>query len=88
MRLAADALSLDETQALAGFGPDGRVSISLYTAGVFSEPAFVLYGIMERLVIRKRLSYLGQTGDQKNAAYHYAFPEHADGQRLRLGLGV
>ncbi len=80
-----DDLSEEEAQILCRVQVQGRLSASLYNAGIFSEPDFVLYGVMERLVIRRRLSYLGRSGDQQNAAYHYALPQGdgaAESQRM------
>jgi len=67
-------LSQEEAQALQQVGQAGKLSTQLYDQGVFSEPAFVLYGVLERLVIRKQVSYLGRTGDDRNATYSYALP--------------
>ncbi len=52
----------------------GRVTVALYEAGIFSEAEFIRYGVLERLVIRGRIAALGRSGDQQNAAYHYALP--------------
>ena len=70
-------LSQEEAQALQQVGQTGQLSARLYDHGVFSEPAFVLYGVLERLVIRKQLAYLGRTGDDRNATYSYALPAAA-----------
>jgi hypothetical protein len=77
MHAANDVLSLEETQALIRARGEGRLSVSLYRKGEFSEADFVLFGVLERLVIRRRLAYLGRSGDQFNAAYHYGLAEGA-----------
>jgi len=68
-------LSQDETRALDRVERAGELSVRLYTQGVFSEPDFVLYGVLERLVIRGRLAYLGRSRDDRNATYNYALPQ-------------
>jgi hypothetical protein len=70
-------LSREEVQVLHRVSQAGALSTQLYDHGVFSEPAFVLYGVLERLVIRKQLAYLGRTGDDRNATYTYALPSAA-----------
>jgi hypothetical protein len=71
--MALDTIDLnpDETALLDEARRAGRVSVALYEGGVFSEPDFIRYGVLERLVIRKRVAFIGRSGDQKNAAYHY-----------------
>jgi hypothetical protein len=64
-------LSQDERAALALVQRQGRVRVQLHQKGVFSEPDFVLYGVLERLVIRKEIVALGREGDQMNAAFSY-----------------
>jgi hypothetical protein len=75
-------LSQEEAGALVRVEQAGELSVRLYTAGVFSEPDFVLYGVLERLVIRGRLAYLGRSRDDRNATYSYALP-HAAAEPIR-----
>jgi len=70
-------LSQDETTALALLKRQGRVRVQLHQGGVFSEQDFVLYGVLERLVIRKEIVPLGRDGDQMNAAFSYALSANA-----------
>ncbi len=71
--MALDTCDLypDESALLAEALCRGRLSVALYTDGIFSEWSFIRFGVLERLVIRGRLAFLGRSGDQKNAAYHY-----------------
>ena len=74
-------LSEEEARTLDYVATRGAVSVSLYREGDFCEPDFIRYGVLERLVIRGLVTYLGGKGDQVNYAYHYALPEP---QGLRL----
>jgi hypothetical protein len=67
-------LSREEARALDQVNPLGRMSAQLYRQGIYSEANFVLHGVLQRLVIRGRLVYLGRTGDHRNVTYHYALP--------------
>jgi hypothetical protein len=70
-------LSQDEKAALAEVRKQGRVRVQLHQKGIFSEQDFVLYGVLERLVIRKEIVALGREGDQMNAAFSYALAVNA-----------
>ena len=67
-------LSQDEARALHQIGDLGRASAQLYRQGIYSEADFVLHGVLQRLVIRRLLVYLGRTGDHRNVTYNYALP--------------
>ncbi len=72
--MAYPALDLrpDEHALLEEARHAGALTVALYEEGVFSEPDFIRYGVLERLVICGRLRSLGRSGGQLNAAYHYA----------------
>ncbi len=67
-------LSTEETEAFDRARARGGISVALYRQGAFSEPDFIQFGVLERLVIRGLLSPLGRQGDQFNASYHYGLP--------------
>jgi hypothetical protein len=71
-------LRFEERQALDRVEQLGTLSAQLYRQGDYSEADFILYGVLERLVIRRRLVYLGLTGDQKNATFNYGLPGTAE----------
>lgn len=73
-------LSREESAVLARASGERAITATLYCGGEFSEPEFVLFGVLERLVIRKRLTFVGRSGDQLNAAYHYALAESLPAQ--------
>ncbi len=70
-------LSREEAWALDRIDPSGRTNAQIYRQGVYSEADFVLHGVLERLVIRRRLVYLGRSGDPSNVSYNYALPDAA-----------
>jgi hypothetical protein len=78
-----DDLSREEARALEQIGQKGRMSAQIYRQGAYSEADFVLYGVLERLVIRGRLVYLGRTGDHRNVTYNYALPEISSNEAVR-----
>ena len=65
-------LSEDETRVLNLATGAGTMTAQIYRDGVFSEPDFVLLGVLQRLAIRGRLAFLGLSDDRDNAAYSYA----------------
>ena len=83
-----DDLSREEARALQQIDKLGRTRAQLYRQGLYSEADFVLHGVLERLVIRRRLVYLGRTGDHRNVTYNYGLPAAVSAQRAcpRRGL--
>jgi hypothetical protein len=67
-------LSREEARALGQIDRQGKMSAQLYRQGTYSEADFVLHGVLERLVIRRRLVYLGRTGDHGDVTYNYGLP--------------
>jgi hypothetical protein len=65
-------LSREEAHALDRATKQGGLSARLYRQGVYSEADFVLLGVLQRLVIRGRLVYLGLSGEGGDAVYSYA----------------
>ncbi len=64
------------------------MSVALYRQGVFSEPDFIRFGVLERLVIRGFLTYLGIQGDQMNASYHYGLARRTTGRAPAQAQGL
>jgi hypothetical protein len=75
MQSLNERLSAQEADVLADAEAHGELSAVMFRDGVFSEVGFVRYGVMQRLAIRGHLAFLGHTGGQQNAAYHYALVE-------------
>jgi hypothetical protein len=76
-------LSPEEARALDQIDASGRTSAQIYRQGAYSEAAFVLHGVLERLVIRRRLIYLGRSGDQGEVTYNYGLPAAVSGEPVR-----
>jgi len=71
MQSMSEHLSTQEIEVLAEAQAQGELTAVIFNKGVFSEPDFVRYGVMQRLAIRGHLTFLGHTGGQQDAAYHY-----------------
>ena len=79
MQVHADRdLSPQEQSALDRLTAQGQIRVQLHQDGVFRVEDFILYGVLERLVIRKRIVYLGREGDQLNGAYSYALSANVE----------
>lgn len=64
-------LSEAESRAMQDASASGALTARIYRDGVFSEPDFVLLGVMQRLAIRGHLALVDLHGGQTNAAYTY-----------------
>jgi hypothetical protein len=70
-------LSAEESIELEHAQTSGPVSVHLYRGGVFSEPDFVRFGVLQRLEIRGLLDYRGLSRQNGDMSFTFALPEGA-----------
>ena len=68
-------LSAEETAELQRAEASGAISVHLYRGGVFSEPDFVRYGVLQRLEIRHLLVCEGLVRQDGDTGYAFSLPE-------------